>query len=91
MGDIARVTVYDVIYQFSLVEFRLYGMNYKGSIHISEFGKQGYGYIPRLSDIIHDGDQFNVALMEYDEKYSNWKLRLLPDDDNKSTIGSKVK
>lgn len=78
VGDVACVTVYGVIYQFALVEFRLFGMNYRGSIHISEFGKHGYGYIPRLSDVIHDGDQFDVVLSEYDEKHSNWKLKLLP-------------
>lgn len=77
VGDIAIVTVYDVISQFALVEFNLFGVNYKGSIHISEFGKQGYGYIHILSDIIHDGDQFNVSLLEYDKKHLNWKLRLL--------------
>ncbi len=79
IGDITRVTVYDVIYHHALVEFRLCGMNYKGSIHISEFGNQGYGFIPRLSDVIHDGDQFNVVLKEYDEYYSSWKLKLLPE------------
>lgn len=73
-GDVAQATVYDVICQFALVEFKLYGINYVGSIHISEFGKQGYGYIPCLSDIVQDGDQFNVFLIKYDEKYSNWKL-----------------
>lgn len=77
VGDIASVTVYDVISQFALVEFRLFGTNYKGSIHISEFGKQRYGYIRILSDIVHDGDQFNVSLLEYDDKYSSWKLKLL--------------
>lgn len=82
VGDIARATVYDVIRQFALVEFRLYGANYKGSIHISEFGKQGHGYIHRLSDIVHDGDQFNVSLVEYDKKYSNWKLRILPENNS---------
>ena len=58
VGDIVNVTVYDVMYHFALVEFKLYGVTYKGSIHISEFGKQGYGYIRRLSDVVHDGDQF---------------------------------
>lgn len=78
VGDVAIATVYDVISQFALVEFKLYGMSYKGSIHISEFGHQGYGYIPRLWEIVHDGDQFNVALVEYDEKHTNWKLKIIP-------------
>ena len=67
-GDIAYVTVYDVISQFALVEFRLFGQSYKGSIHIAEFGRNGHGYIHRLSDIVQDGDQFNVSLIEFDEK-----------------------
>ena len=80
-GDIARDTVNDVIPQFALVEFTLYGMNYNGNIHISEFGKQGCGYIPRLADVVHDGDQFKVSLVEYDEKHSRWKLRILAEED----------
>lgn len=82
VGDVAIATVYDVISQFALVEFRLFGSNYKGSIHISEFGKRGYGYIHIISCIVHDGDQFNVSLLEYDEKHSNWKLRLLPESNS---------
>lgn len=78
IGDTAKATVYDVIFQFALVDFKLFGTNYKGCIHISEFGKQGYGYIRRLSDVVHDGDQFDVLLLKYDTKYSNWRLELLP-------------
>lgn len=81
-GDTARVTVYDVLHHFALVEFILFGTNCKGSIHISEFGNHGYGYIHRLSDIVSDGDQFNVSLIEYDEKYGNWKLKLLPENND---------
>lgn len=77
VGDIAKATVYDVISHFVLVDFKLFGTNYKGSIHISEFGNHGYGYIRRLSDIVHDGDQFDVSLINYNAKFSNWKLRLL--------------
>jgi len=79
-GDTAQVTVYDVLHHFALVEFILFGTNCKGSIHISEFGNHGYGYIHRLSDIVNDGDQFNVSLIEYDEKNGNWKLKLLPEN-----------
>ena len=77
VGDTAIATVYDVISQFALVEFRLLGEKYKGSIHISEFGKRGYGYINCLSDIVNDGDQFNTLLLEYNEKHSNWALGIL--------------
>ncbi len=80
VGDIASATVYDVMQQFALVDFKLSGTNFKGSIHISEFGKQGYGYIPKLSDIVHDGDQFKVCLVEYNEKHSNWILKILPNN-----------
>lgn len=80
IGDVTRVIVYDVIPSFALCEFKLYGKVYKGSIHIAEFGNQGYGYINRLSDIIHDGDQFRAALIEYDIKYSSWKLKLLAEE-----------
>lgn len=77
VGDTVIATVYDVISQFALVEFRLFGEKYKGSIHISEFGKRGYGYINCLSDIVNDGDQFNTLLLEYNEKHSNWALGIL--------------
>ncbi|MBP3335385.1 MAG: hypothetical protein J6L61_04510 [Ruminiclostridium sp.] len=80
IGDVAKATVNDVIPSFALVEFKLFGTLYSGSIHISEFGNLGYGYIPRLADIIHDGDEFKVALVEYDEKYARWKLRIIPEE-----------
>lgn len=79
VGDTTRATVYDVISQFALVEFKLFGQNYKGSIHISEFGNQRGAYIPRLSDIVQDGDQFKVSLIKFNEKHLNWELKLLPE------------
>lgn len=80
IGDVTKATVYDVITSFALCEFKLYGIVYKGNIHISEFGNQGYGYIKQLSDVVHDGDQFKVSLTEYDTKYSCWRLKILPED-----------
>ncbi len=77
IGDVAMVTINDVLRSFALCEFSLYGVLYKGSIHIAEFGNMGYGYIKRLADIVHDGDQFKVSLIEYDTKFSCWKLKLL--------------
>lgn len=82
VGDVAHVTVCDVLSQFALVEFKLFGQIYKGSIHISEFGNIGHGYIRQLSNIVQDGDQFNVSLIEFDNKHSSWKLKLLPDTFN---------
>ena len=75
-GDVARVTVNEVIQSFALGEFKLFGITYPGSIHISEFGHLHHGYIRRLSDIVHDGDTFDVILTEYDSKHSCWKLKL---------------
>lgn len=80
IGDVATATVYNVVSQFALADFSLHGQKCTGSIHISEFGKNGYGYISQLSDIVSVGDQFKVSLIEYNEKYSAWKLRLLPND-----------
>ena len=77
-GDTTIATVYDVIPQFALVEFKLKGAEHRGSIHISEFGNQGLGFISCLSDVVHAGEQFGVVLAEYDTKYSKWKLKLLP-------------
>lgn len=76
IGDTTQATVNDVIKSFALVEFKLYGVTYNGSIHIAEFGKAGYGYIKWLPSVIHDGDKFDVILDRYDEKYSRWTLRL---------------
>lgn len=75
-GDVAEATVYDVIYSFALVEFNLFGSKYRGSIHISEFGKLGYGYIRYLPEKVHNGDVFNVIVHKYDETNSCWKLKL---------------
>lgn len=47
-GDVAQAIVKKIIKSFAIVEFRHYGKVYCGSIHISEFTKFGYGYIPNL-------------------------------------------
>ena len=81
-GDVSNATVNSVIRSFALVDFKLFGASYNGSIHISEFSKLGYGYIPSLPEIIHDGDQFKVSIIGYDSKYSCWKLKLVIDEPN---------
>lgn len=81
-GDVAIAVVNDVVRSFALVDFKLYDNIYSGSIHISEFGKIGYGYIRRLSKVIQDGDEFRVSLVEYDEKYHCWKLKIIPEEND---------
>ena len=75
-GDIAKATVTRIQKSFVSVEFKLYGRLFDGSIHISEFGKNGYGYIKNLSSIVHPQDQLDVIVCEYDDLYSCWRLKL---------------
>lgn len=77
VGDVVDFIVNDVAISFANGEFKLNGITYKGSIHISKFGKQGYGYIRRLSDIVHDGDKYRVTLLKYNEQYSVWDLDII--------------
>ena len=79
VGDVVDFIVNDVAISFANGEFKLNGITYKGSIHISRFGKQGHGYIHRLSDIVHDGDKYRVTLLKYNEQYSVWDLDIISD------------
>ena len=65
IGDVAQAIVKKIIKSFAIVEFRHYGKVYLGSIHISEFTKLGYGYIPNLKSITQVGDEYKVVLKEY--------------------------
>lgn len=77
IGDVTEFVVSDVGYSFATGEFKMNGVVYKGSIHVSIFGKQGYGYIRRLSDIVHDGDKYKVVLLKYNEQLSLWDLDIV--------------
>lgn len=77
-GDAVSAVVTNVIKSFALVSFKLYGEEYKGRIHISEFGKSGYGFIRYLRSIIHVGDQLDTSIVKWNEKYSCWELKLIP-------------
>lgn len=79
IGDVAQAIVKKVIYSFAIVEFKHYGKNYVGSIHISEFAKLGHGYIPNLKEIVQIGDEFTVALREYMEEHKKWRLEIVED------------
>ena len=78
-GDVVCVIVTKVIKDFALVEFSHYGETYTGSLHITEFKKLGYGYIPVLSKVVHIGDEFYASIVTFQEKHENWSLQLLTD------------
>lgn len=61
------------------MEFSHYGETYTGSLHITEFKKLGYGYIPVLSKVVHIGDEFYASIVTFQEKHENWSLQLLTD------------
>ncbi len=77
VGDVAQAIVKKIIKSFAIVEFRHYGKTYVGSIHISEFTKLGYGYIPNLKSITQVGDEYKVVLKEFDEKRESWKVEII--------------
>ena len=77
VGDVADFIVNDVGISFANGEFKINGVIYKGSIHVSKFGKQGYGFIRKLSNIVRDGDVFRVTLVKYNEQYELWDLDIV--------------
>ena len=79
-GDVAQAIVKKIIKSFAIVEFRHYGKVYLGSIHISEFTKLGYGYIPNLKSITQVGDEYKVVLKEYDKKRESWKVEIVENE-----------
>lgn len=81
-GDVVKATVQRITRSFAWVEFKKNGETYPGHIHISEFTKLGYGYIPRLASIVQEGEEYHVALNEYNEQHEDWDLMLLVDDQN---------
>ena len=78
-GDVVNAVVTNVTKNFALVDFTHYGENYSGRIHISEFKKMGYGYIPNLSKIVHKEDEFYTSIINYHEQRERWNLQLLVD------------
>ena len=81
-GDVVNATVQRVTRSFAWVEFKKNGETYAGRIHISEFTKLGYGYIPRLAKIVQEGEEYHVALKEYSDQREDWELLLLVDEQN---------
>lgn len=76
-GDVVIATIYKVIKSFALAEFEFRDNVYRGSIHISEFKKLGYGYIRNIYSIVSESDQFKVSLGEYEAKYNSWRMVLI--------------
>lgn len=80
MGDVAQAIVKKIIKSFAIVEFRHYGKVYLGSIHISEFTKLGYGYIPNLKSIIQVGDEYKVVLKRYNKQLESWEVEIVENE-----------
>ncbi len=76
VGDATKATVTKVIKSFVLVRFELYGKEFAGSIHISEFTKLGHGFIKNLSEIVSVGEELDVVVSEYCKEYNSWKLTI---------------
>ena len=75
-GDTAKITIERVTKSFAIGKFNKYGNSYNGRIHISEFGKLGYGYIPQLSDVVTANDEYDVVIKSYNTRYDAWDLTL---------------
>ena len=76
IGDVALAVVTKVIKDFVLVKFDLYGKQFVGSIHISEFKKLGHGFIKNLSNIVDVDEEFEVVIGRYNDKYKLWNLEI---------------
>lgn len=83
-GDISIALVRKVLKSMALVEFKINGVPYRGKIHISEFGRNGYGFIQWLPDVVKPGESFNIIVNDYDEEHSNWSLSINPNLNNLS-------
>ena len=79
-GDVAQAIVKKIIKSFAIVEFRHYGKVYLGSIHISEFTKLGYGYIPNLKSIVQVGDEYKVVLKGYNKQLESWEVEIVENE-----------
>ena len=86
VGDVATATVRKVIKAFALVEFKHYGEVYEGHIHISEFGKAGYGYIRNLHNIVSVDDELIVVLQDFNDAYQKWNLQISPEEVEKLSV-----
>lgn len=80
IGDVAQAIVKKIIKSFAIVEFRHYGKVYLGSIHISEFTKLGYGYIPNLKSITQVGDEYKVVLKKYNKQLESWEVEIVENE-----------
>ena len=78
-GDTAQAVVNQVKRSFAYVDFMLFGKQYMGQIHISEFGKEK-GYIHNLVNEVHIGDKYAVVIDKYIEKYKLWNLKINQND-----------
>ena len=76
VGDVAIAVVTKIIKNFALVKFDMYGKEFVGSIHISEFTKLGYGFIKNLSKIVSIGEEFKVVVSEYNNDHKSWNLKI---------------
>ncbi|MBE6688049.1 MAG: hypothetical protein E7588_02090 [Ruminococcaceae bacterium] len=76
IGDVTCAVVTKIIKYFVLVKFDLYGKEFVGSIHISEFKKLGHGFIENLSNIVSTGEEFDVVVVGYNNKYESWNLEI---------------
>ena len=81
VGDVAIATAREVMHSFVLVDFKHYGIIYSGRIHIGDFGKNGYGFISNLAEIVPIGAEYSVVLKSYVKKFECWDLQRLPQAD----------
>lgn len=72
-GDMVNAKVVKVISDFVLVEFLYKSKTYKGFIHVS---KLGMGYVKNIFRTVNIDDEYRAQVVGYNEKYSNWELRL---------------
>ena len=72
-GDMVNVKVVKVIPQLVLVEFLFKNKSYDGFIHISRLGM---GYVKNIFRSVNIDDEYRAQVVRYNEKHSNWELRL---------------
>ena len=77
-GDISNGAIVDRVEKsFVKVRFQLYGMEYRGQIHISEIARwKGIYYIDNLQYTVFSGEKIDVVVKAYNDKYNIWDLTI---------------
>lgn len=71
IGDVVKVTVYNISNSFAFVNFNKGKNIYEGVIHISQLSDS---FIKKITDYVDYNDVFPAVIIAYDNNHQNWQL-----------------